>query len=489
MSTFSLHNILEANKLTGPNYSDWLRNVKLVLQIQKVAYVLETPMPNVNEQSSADERAQADQWKQDEILAKCIILSSMCNELQRQHENLDSGSIMLRLKELYAEPDRAARYEISRELFGSKMKEGESVQIHVLKMIDLIERLAQLGFMMDHELSVDLVLQSLSPSFAQFVLNFNMNKLEVSLPELLNMLRTAENTLSKEKGKAVMMVSSSKSTGKSSGTKKNKKTIVKKKNMKAKGKAKKSSKAEAKSEVKCFHCGKAGHWKRNCKIYLEKIKNDAGPSGVFIVEINLSSKDSLAWVLDTGCVSHICISMQGLKNPRRLAKGEVDLRVGNKARVAALAVGTYELRLPTGRVLQLNNCYFVPVLSRNLISVSSLCKTGFKFVFEKHGCSFSFKNELFGAGTLCDDLYFVDTIYEVYNIEQPIKRKRDDVNETYLWHCRLGHIGETRLSKLYTERLIEPDVFETYPTCEPCLKGKMTKSPFSGTGERAKELL
>jgi len=204
------------------------------------------------------------------------------------------------------------------------------------------------------------------------------------------------------------------------------------------------------------------------------------------VEINLSSKNSLAWVLDTGCVSHICISMQGLKNPRRLAKGEVDLRVGNKARVAALAVGTYELRLPTGRILQLNNCYFVPVLSRNLISVSSLCKTGFKFVFEKYGCSFSFKNELFGTGMLCDDLFFIDTIYEVFNVEPPIKRKRDDVNETYLWHCRLGHINETRLSKLYTERLIQPDVFETYPTCEPCLKGKMTKSPFSGIGERAK---
>ena len=490
MSAFSLHNILEANKLTGVNYNDWLRNVKMVLQIQKVAYILDTPEPKVNEQSSAEERTEADQWKQDEMLAKCIILTSMSNELQRQHENLDSGSIMLRLKELYAEPDRAARYEISSELFGTKMKEGESVQIHVLKMIDLIERLAQLGFVMDHDLGIDLVLQSLPPSYAQFVLNFNMNKLEVSLPELLNMLRTAEHSVSKEKGKAVMVVSSSKSTGKSSGTKKNKKNTIKKKNFKAKGKAKKSSKAESKSEAKCFHCGKAGHWKRNCKEYLEKIKNkEAGSSGVFVVEINFSSKDSLAWVLDTGCVSHICISMQGLKNPRRLAKGEVDLRVGNKARVAALAVGTYELRLPTGRILQLNNCYFVPVLSRNLISVSSLCKTGFKFVFEKYGCSFSFKNELFGTGMLCDDLYFIDTIYEVYNVEPPIKRKRDDVNETYLWHCRLGHIGETRLSKLYTERLIQPDVFETYPTCEPCLKGKMTKSPFSGIGERAKELL
>ena len=33
--------------------------------------------------------------------------------------------------------------------------------------------------------------------------------------------------------------------------------------------------------------------------------------------------------------------MQGLKKSRKLAKGEVDLRVGNGARVAALAVGAY----------------------------------------------------------------------------------------------------------------------------------------------------
>ena len=488
MSGIALHNILEANKLTGPNYNDWLRNVKMVLAIQKVAYVLETPLPVITEQSTANERAQADQWKQDELLAKCIILSSMSNELQRQHESLDSCSIMLRLKELYAAPDRTVRYEISKELFGAKMKEGDSVQIHVLKMIDLIERLAQLGFVMDHELSVDLVLQSLPTSYAQFVLNFNMNKLEATLPELLNMLRTAENSVSVDKGKTIMMVNSSKSAGKSNGTKKNKKLAVNKKNMKAKRKAKKSSKAVSKTGDKCYECGNTGHWKRNCKIYLEKIKK-AGPSGVYIVEINISSRDSLAWVLDTGCVSHICISMQGLKNPRRLAKGDVDLRVGNKARVAALAVGTYEIQLPTGKILELRNCYFVPALSRNLISISALCRTGFIFTFNDYGCSFSFKDELFGTGTLNNDLYFVNTLIEVYNVEQPVKRKRDDVNETYLWHCRLGHIGETRLSKLYKERLIEPDVYETYPTCEPCLKGKMTKAPFTGTGVRANELL
>ena len=42
--------------------------------------------------------------------------------------------------------------------------------------------------------------------------------------------------------------------------------------------------------------------------------------------------------------------MQGQKGSRSLAKGEVYLCVGNGARVAALAVGTYDLSLPSGLV-------------------------------------------------------------------------------------------------------------------------------------------
>ncbi|KAK8569289.1 hypothetical protein V6N12_007819 [Hibiscus sabdariffa] len=61
---------------------------------------------------------------------------------------------------------------------------------------------------------------------------------------------------------------------------------------------------------------------------------------------------------------------QGLHMRRNLAKGDVDLRVGNGARVAALAVGTYVLSLPSGLVLNLENCYFVPSLTKNIISVS-----------------------------------------------------------------------------------------------------------------------
>ena len=101
-------------------------------------------------------------------------------------------------------------------------------------------------------------------------------------------------------------------------------------------------------------------------------------SGIFVIDIFLSTSSS--WVLDTGCGSHICLNVQGLKNRRMLEDGEVDLRVGNGAKVAALAVGTYEVTLPSGLLLVLNNCYYVPALSRNIISISCLDNEGFNFL-------------------------------------------------------------------------------------------------------------
>ena len=73
----------------------------------------------------------------------------------------------------------------------------------------------------------------------------------------------------------------------------------------------------------------------------KRVACDAPSSlGIYVIEVNIVSHDNL-WVLDTGCGSHICNYMQGLKNSRKLMKGESDLRVGNGARVAAVAIGTY----------------------------------------------------------------------------------------------------------------------------------------------------
>ena len=45
------------------------------------------------------------------------------------------------------------------------------------------------------------------------------------------------------------------------------------------------------------------------------------------------------------------------------------------------------------------------------------------------------------------------------------------------------------MSKLHKQGSLGSFDYESYDTCESCLLGKMTKSPFSGKGERASELL
>ena len=109
--------------------------------------------------------------------------------------------------------------------------------------------------------------------------------------------------------------------------------------------------------------------------------------------------------------------MQGLRRTRRLAEGKIDLRVGNGARVAALSVGTYDLVLPSGLVLSLESCYYVPALSRNIISVSCLDKSGFSFAIKNKSCS-SYQNDLFYGK--------FDEIYEEWNL---FVKSSNDVSE------------------------------------------------------------
>ena len=142
---------------------------------------------------------------------------------------MDAPTILLHLKELFEEQSRTERYEISKTLFHCRMVEGTFVIQHSLKMNGYIERLGSLDFVMDAQLSIDLILQSLPDSYASFVLNYQINKITTIILELINLLKTAEEAVKKQNSKAVMTVDSfTTSEGK-------KKRINKKKTTSAKG--------------------------------------------------------------------------------------------------------------------------------------------------------------------------------------------------------------------------------------------------------------
>ncbi|KAL0405709.1 UNVERIFIED_CONTAM: Retrovirus-related Pol polyprotein from transposon TNT 1-94, partial [Sesamum latifolium] len=55
--------------------------------------------------------------------------------------------------------------------------------------------------------------------------------------------------------------------------------------------------------------------------------------------------------------------------------------------------------------------------------------------------------------------------------------------------ARLGHISKDRISRLVDSKNLEIDNLDHLPTCESCLKGKMTKKPFVGQRAIANGLL
>jgi hypothetical protein len=67
--------------------------------------------------------------------------------------------------------------------------------------------------------------------------------------------------------------------------------------------------------------------------------------------------------------------------------------------------------------------------------------------------------------------------------------KLNDDNSMYMWHCHLGHVGVKRMKKLHSDGLLGSLDFDSFDTCEPCLLGKMTRTPFTGFVEWAADLL
>ncbi|KAK1647688.1 hypothetical protein QYE76_065493 [Lolium multiflorum] len=128
------------------------------------------------------------------------------------------------------------------------------------------KKLSDLGIVIPNRLGINRVLQSLPPSYKNFVMNYNMQNMNKEFPELFGMLKAAEIEIKKEH--QVLMVN---------------KTTSFKKQGKSKGKNKKSGKKAAtppvkpksgpKPDAECYYCKEKGHWKRNCSKYLADLKS------------------------------------------------------------------------------------------------------------------------------------------------------------------------------------------------------------------------
>ena len=133
------------------------------------------------------------------------------------------------------------------------MEENSSISEHILKMSGYHNHLTQLGIGLPVESVIDRVLQSLPPSYKDFVMNYSMQGMTKTIPELFTILKSAEVEIKKEH--QVLMVNKTtsfkkKGKGKKENFKKNSKQVA------TPGK---KPKAGPKPETECFYFKGTGH--------------------------------------------------------------------------------------------------------------------------------------------------------------------------------------------------------------------------------------
>nr|AAD17359.1 contains similarity to retrovirus-related polyproteins [Arabidopsis thaliana] len=166
---------------------------------------------------------------------------------------------------------------------------------------------------------------------------------------------------------------------------------------------------------------------------LEKNKTfKISSSGIYVIEVNVTTSGFTPWELDTGCGAHICVNMHGVNNSITMEERQVDLRMANGARVSTL----------------LKNCYYVHAINKNIISVSCLDMESFHFLIKNKCCSFDRNDMFYGSAPLENELYVLNQSMPIYNI------------------C----------TKRFNDGLLNSFDYESYETCASCLLYECHKS-------------
>ena len=142
--------------------------------------------------------------------------------------------------------------------------------------------------------------------------------------------------------------------------------------------------------------------------------------------------------MDSGCTNHICNSLHGFQETRKLNEGEMFLTLANGSRIPIVAIGVFNLCFES-RVLILEDCLNVRNVHRNLIPATYLGKHGY-YVILKNNVVIKKDKMVICSGNIVDGLYILTpNKHELYNSEldnnsyvKLLKRKFSSTSDAYI---------------------------------------------------------
>ena len=124
---------LEKAKLKddGNNYTDWVRNLRIILIAAQKNFALEAPLGARPAADATDDVKNVWQSKADDYsIVLCAMLYGLELGLQRHFERHGRYEMFQELKLIFQANARVERYEVSNKFYSYKMEENSSVSEH-----------------------------------------------------------------------------------------------------------------------------------------------------------------------------------------------------------------------------------------------------------------------------------------------------------------------------------------------------------------------
>ncbi|GJV38493.1 zinc finger, CCHC-type containing protein [Tanacetum coccineum] len=220
-----------------------------------------------------------------------------------------------------------------------------------------------------------------------------------------------------------------------------------------------------KPKVTCWKCGKPGHLKKDCK---------GGNIG------NRANRSSTKGFKDG---SSNPLKGQNAGSRESLNDGSI-LHMGNESTTLVHGRGCVDLSFSSGKVVSLLNLLHVPNIRKNLVSCSVLNNCGYKHVIESNKFVLSKHGVFIGFGYLSNHMFRLNIVSD--NIGSAFM-STSKLNDSILWHARLGHVHFKRIQDMSKDGLIPTFEMDT-KKCQTCMLNKITKKPFQNVKRETKVL-
>ncbi|KAG2729211.1 hypothetical protein I3760_01G238500 [Carya illinoinensis] len=286
---------VKLDRFDGTNFRRWQKKMHFLLANLKVVYVLTTPRPSVNEDETIAQSRASIKLVQDDYICKGHICNTMSDTLFDAYQNKATAKDLWNtLEAKYLLEDAPSKTFLTTKFFNYNMINSRSVVEQFNVMMHILDQFSQHNMKMDEPIS-----RKERPT--------NTNS-----PVNPNIKTERENNFER------------------------KQSHFQNENQKNLG-------------VSCFHCGKQGNYKRECR-FLKKKPHDFGFKDNFetmISETNTLEGDN-SWLIDSGATRHVCKDKSLFKRYEPMEDTYV-LYMGNSSTAVVKGKGTIKIEFTSGK--------------------------------------------------------------------------------------------------------------------------------------------